>query len=645
MSRFGLSCAGLLALWAARAEAANWPPIPAQVWSMKEDAASGDKGAVVLEDRLSFRVNHIEFLYRVRILSEAGRDAAELATFPSDAYDVDGRTIFPDGHEIRFSDKKDLQTLALKGHGESQTRSKIAAPGVTSDCVVEIRWKESANENVGPLPAHYGYFHQFALGNRYRTLTSTVELPLQFPWTYVFTGPKDMKPEVKDRVIYTFRNIPAVEDLPFMLEPIRDLPRVTVFWQPDILAPLALEGEAPYWKGVARLVYKDWYKASKGSDVDAFTRELLRGLPEDPLAKAIELMQRLDGRIANVGSLTFEEKSKKTEGDDKEIDSSDLGAAVRHRRTDGFGMFLLYLHLLKQAGMKPTVALVADRDRIFFRHDMLSPFQLNRQLVGITAPGRGTIWVDPSLRFASPGLVLPDYQGTRGLELDVDTWTMKPVTIPAQTEAFNVRKFSYDITAGEEEDLFKVVASFGGYPEYAQRRRFMALEPKEQARTLKEDLEADLQGASITRTEVLHAQDPKDNVTWEAEGRLEVESGRRRIVKPFPAMPRAVPIPSALPEKRSEPIIMPYSRTQVAKSRVRMPAGYRLSAAEPTKHENLVGTVAFSAREVEPGVAEAVMRVELRAVVLRPEAYPQVKDYLAWVEDAARRTLVLERSR
>ena len=172
----------------------------------------------------------------------------------------------------------------------------------------------------------------------------------------------------------------------------------------------------------------------------------------------------------------------------------------------------------------------------------------------------------------------------------------------------------------------------------------MALEPKEQARTLKEDLEEDLKGATITRTEVVGTHDAKLNVGWQAEGRLEVEGSRRRTLRPFPAMPRAVPIPSALAERRTLPIVMPYSRMQVARSRVQLPPGYRLSRSEPMDRANDVGSVSFSAKEAEPGIAEASMKVELKAVFLPAEKYQDVKDYLAWVRDAANRTLTLERS-
>jgi hypothetical protein len=635
---------GLVVGLAASAAAADWPPLPAEVWSLRPHPEDAAKGAVVLEERLAFRGTHLEFVYRVRILDDTGKDAVEMPSFLDEAYGVEGRTVLRDGREVRFSDKKDLQKVQVKAQGESTARSRLVPPGVTGDCVVEMRWKESSTDAPGPLPESYGRFHQFRLGNRYRTLESTVEMPLQFPWAYLFTGPADLKPEVKNRLIYTYRDIPPIEDVPFMLEPARDLPRFVVFWQPDMLAAFAQEGETSYWDGVARVLYKEWYKA-KTRGIEAFTREMLQGLPEDPQVKAVELKLRLDGRIVNTSALTFDERSRIPEKEDKkEIDSADLGATVRRGRTDGFGMFLLYLHLLREAGAKPSIALVADRDRIFFRRSLLTPFQLDRQLVVVSAPGRSPVFVDPALRFAAPGLVLPDYQGTRGLELDVEKWTVKPLAIPAQVAAFNVRQFKYEIAAGEEEDAFKVVAQFAGYPEFAERRRFMALEPKEQARTLKEDLEEDLRGATLTRAEVLGAQDPKQNVSWQAEGRREVEGGRRRILAAFPAMPTPLRIPSALAERRTLPIVMPYSRTHLARSRITLPAGYRLAPSEPLNRSNALGTVSYSAAETSPGVAEAALRVELNAVVLAPDAYKDLKDYLAWVDDASHRTVVLERA-
>ena len=56
---------------------ADWPAIPPEVWTIKEDSVKGIKDAVILEDRTIFKLTCIERIRRVRILSEAGRKAVE----------------------------------------------------------------------------------------------------------------------------------------------------------------------------------------------------------------------------------------------------------------------------------------------------------------------------------------------------------------------------------------------------------------------------------------------------------------------------------------------------------------------------------------------------------------------------------------
>ena len=297
MKRRGLPWAGLLVLLAARATAANWAPIPAEIWALKEDPAHGVQGAVVLEDRLSIRGSYLEYLYRVRILSEAGKDAAELPALPNEAYDIDGRTVFADGHEVRFSDKKDLQTVAVKARGESLVRSKIAPPGVTGDCVVEIRWKESSSDSGGPLPAHYGFFPPVrareSVSDPRRDGRAAPAVPLELR----LHGSQDLKPEVKNRLVYTFHDIPRHRRRPLHA---RAPPGPAPFHR--LLAARHAGGPRPRGRGfllegrgAARLqgvVRQDL----KGGDLDAFTREMLRACPKILRAKAVELMLRLDGK-------------------------------------------------------------------------------------------------------------------------------------------------------------------------------------------------------------------------------------------------------------------------------------------------------------------------------------------------------------
>lgn len=98
----------LLALAVPLCADSTWAKIPPEVWAMKEDPAKGINGAVVLEDHIILRNTLTEYVYRVRILSEKGRRAAHLPAFSKYAYNIEGHTIYPDGHEVSFNKDKDF---------------------------------------------------------------------------------------------------------------------------------------------------------------------------------------------------------------------------------------------------------------------------------------------------------------------------------------------------------------------------------------------------------------------------------------------------------------------------------------------------------------------------------------------------------
>ena len=329
--------AGCAAMLGATANAADsWPPIPPEVWAMKEDPANGTVGAVILENRIAFHTNRIQYTYRVRILSERGRDAVELPAFTRSAYGFEGRTVRTDGTSVAFLEKKDFESVTVKTRFGSGTVSRLVPPGVTGDCVVELRWTESAQDSLGPMPPEYGFFHEWVLGGRYRTLLSVIDLGPAFAWAYELAGLDANKPEMNGRV-YTIRDLPAVEPAPLSLDTLRGLPRFTVFWQPDSLRPYVRDGGEAYWNAVGRLVYKDFIgKASKGSEYDAFARAILAGLPEQPRRKALALRERLDTRIVNTDLLTEAERAKRTEradaGSDRPSRPRGGGPPGQHQR-------------------------------------------------------------------------------------------------------------------------------------------------------------------------------------------------------------------------------------------------------------------------------------------------------------------------
>ena len=317
--------------------------------------------------------------------------------------------------------------------------------------------------------------------------------------------------------------------------------------------------------------------------------------------------------------------------------------------TSGEGMGVAFFQLLKDAGLKPHLGLVPDRSRRVFNFDYPNLYQVVREseLVGVEVPGAGVTWFDPTLRHAQPGLVHPGKQGMPGLDVDPAKWTVTQMRVPVQRASANRRTFEYWIGLGDEEDTFRMTAGFKGYPEYLERRQYMAYEGKEQARLLKERLEERLKGATLTRTEVLDAQNPLKPVRWEVQGSLESRGGRRRQVLPFPALPETLWIPEHFRATRTSRIVLPYTRTQTAVSHITVPKGYRVGPMAPVTRSTSFGTVSWTATAQPRGEDTEVtvaLTVEVTRIFALASSYVEFKNFLGMVDEVSRTVLLLEKT-
>ena len=628
---------------AGTAVSAGFDPLPASVWQMKEQPDKGIVGAVVLEDGLALDFGRVDHLYRVRILNDAGRDAAQLPALRVDASDVEGRTVYRDGREVRFG-KQDMVTTRVRSWGFDWVPvTVLAAPGVTADCVVEVRWRERATGDR-PLPAAFGLLHQWTFGHRYATLLTDVRISKDFPLSFSLDGPPDAHIERSDRR-FAIRDLPAVESEPFSMPTLRPAARLTVFAQEAGLVSAARQGEAEYWQLAGRLLAEERRDVAKGTRFKAFAAEIAAGTPSDPVERAVTILERLEKRIVNLSARTWEERDSTLKAPALTVTGrTDLDGIIESGAVEGRRFELLYLHLLREAGLSPRIALVPDRQRLLFNPVIRSIFQFQGQLVGVAAPGGPTVWIDASPRFAAPRLILPAYQGARAFEIDLDTGVSTMVTLPFQPAAFNVRQFEYEVAAGEEEDQFRAAARFQGYPDYAERMQYMHLSPDERDKHLREVLDEALRDLTVDEAHLrLPAVGESGPVRWELSGRRERAS--LRSVVPFPGMPVPVKTPERLPEIRTLPILVPYGFVHTAVSRVRLPPGRRAAAPAPVSHENVFGRVSWAVEVESADVARVLLRVEMNGGAYRSAAYPALREYLGWVEEAASRGLALETPR
>ena len=635
---------------AARGE--SWPALPPEVWTLKEDPAKGIKGALILEERIHFERFGVTYSYRILVLNEAGRSAAEFTAFPSSMRDFKGRTVFPDGRVLEYNSTKDFQKKTVVSIGETKADTvRMIAPGLTDHCVVDIRWTVPKNF-LEERSLGFSNSLRWRLINRHATQKLTVELPALFPLSWnleQFTGQQAVATEKSGFKYLTWSNLPAEEEIPYSLTPARPSPAITLFQTPEVLDYASRQGSSQFWDAYGIYGVKPLFEddLTKGSDYKAFLAEVTAGLPATPHAKAIELLSRLDARIANFGALTFPEKSAMgKKALEEEVHARDLKAAVRRRGTTPFGMTVLLFHLLKDAGLAPKVVMVPDRDSRLFSYQLRDFQQFNDVLLSIPEEGKAPLILDPSMRFATPGLIYPDYQGVPALELDPATWKAKTLTMPLQPALFNQRRFTYTLDLQEDEDLFTLQSTFSGYPEYSERQRYLRLEASEQQRHLTERMEEISRSYSVTKAEVVNVANPKEDFGWKVQGRIERPASRRREVLPFPGMSTPIAIPSEFPPVRRENIILPYARIHLAKSTFKLPKGYALPPVAPIDHRNDFGRVVWVAETKGEGADRSVTvayRVDLELTVASPSAYGQFKEFMGWVREASDRTLILEK--
>lgn len=624
-----------------------FPPIPASVWALKQ----GPKGAVILEDRIRFNVTYLDHVYRVRIFAEAGKSAAEIEDLPSLAFDIKGRTVYPDGREVLFNSRKDFAERTVEFGGSQRRRTHLVAPGLTGDCVVEFRWSESANGPFRGLPARLGngYYGVWNLSNAFPTQERSVEFAKPFPLAWSLIPAPGVTPESSETSSsrkFTFKDLAALEVPPYGILPMLKSPKLLMFWMPENLARSADRGTAFFWEEAIESLYRRELEADidKGSAYRALSAELTAGLPARPSEAAMELLSRLNARIVNLSHATYAEQAALPKDFWEDFRSKDLNRIAKTGKSNSLGMRILFYHLMKDAKLKPTLAKVVDRTSAFFDWNLRNPWQFDHTIFGVEEPGAGTVWLDPTLRFAMPGVVHPDYTGVPALLIDTGTWKGTSGAVGGLGSAINVRKYTYAMTLDEESDAFELKSEFGGLPEFEERLRYLALEPKEQSKVLKERLELAMKSLQVTSAEVSHTTNAKESFTWAAKGTLERESGRNRMVDPFPGMPWPLWVPSKLEDTRTSSIILPYLATQLAVTTFTLPKGFTMGPHQELRRENRFGKVIWTAAlDPESRTVKVILRTEVSTFSAPASEWGSFRTFLGWIEEACRRQVTLSK--
>ena len=633
----------------------DWAPVTPEIWQMKASDPGNELGAVFLMDRNRLGPTDIECTLRIRIMSEAGKAAAQLAVFSSNLYQVEGRTVYPDGKSIAFDSTKDFAEQTVKSGWNEEARKVLVPPGVTSDCVVDLHWVEQGSVTYqggdrGITDA--GAWQESAAVRPYPIRHFEVQILKRAERGFAFVGFGGRTPKIEDSgayKVYTFEDLPAYEDIPYSLPCTRERASLCVFEQPEGLQAPSRDPKT-YWSYWAAHQVPEWWSADlkKGGKYKDYLAEFRNGLPADPIQQAAAVVAKIHKDILNINTLTAEQAKTRTKAQSKtRIPYGDMDFIASERWGDTWHIKLLTFQILKDLGLKPRLIFAVDRNRDVYRPDVASIWQFSDldTFVGVpSADYTGMAWFDPGCLLLPLGAIPANYQGTPALQVDPIDWSSKQVTVPVQGASMNQSAYSYELTVAEGRESFKTEAAFTGGSLFQVRDRYYRLEPSEQEKLLKESFEGVSGGYQIESAAVRNAQDLAKVMTLAVQGKKDLDEGRKLEVYPFPGMPITYRLPDAWPATRSTPIILPLALKQTAVCRLHVPVGYQVVVDDNLQEQNAFGAVSWKTTTTDEGNGKLVTieyKVQAAKTLAGAQEYESFKAFLGWVEHAYTRTVNL----
>lgn len=588
--------------------------------------------------------------------------AVEFRNLPEKIQFLEGRVTLPDGKALEISKREDFLVRKVVSSANGTVKEGVLIPpGVTGNCVLELRWRVATERGEGalqgrgwlqymsPLPTSCGSFHYWTLGSSLPTQKCVVQMSKEADWPFHLLSGKDFYMEegagAKGRT-FTFRNLPAVPEVPFSLPIKCPSPKLVIYRPIEEVAYLT--GNAPaiaYWSKVGELFYKPWFmvKVRRSSDFKKFSMEIRKDLTGTPHERALAIAERALKRVRNIDQLAYDEKLPFGAGYQVELDGySDLDFAARSGFADRKGMPKLLFHLLADEGLAPSIALVSDRYDWAVMPEVRSPFQFDKLLIGVADPKKGILWMDPTNRYLQPGQIPEEFTGSRIVVLETPDWKAGLQDLMPSPASANTRNFTYQLDAQEEECSVKIAASLTGAKALSVREALGPMSPSKREAYLKELFERN--NFIISRCELSDTLDATRPLTYTLEGTQPLEQGRNLRIRPFPGLNAGIYLPDNLANTRQDPIVMPCQSTQEATCTVHVPPGYLLPQEILFSHSNQWGRVFFRAHQ-EPGGGDIAVNLTIKTqgFFSGPDGYQALKNYLEWVRTAIHLDINLEK--
>ncbi len=627
--------------------------IPAADWQVVEDPKQDIYDAVILESNIIINSQVIQHYRRIRVLSERGKNAAELTDISGRSKEIVGRVVQLDGTEIKFTQADLIETLGAK-HRHDRTKIKLLVPpGLSDDCIVEMSWIEPAEDG---LPTS-SYEKRYVVPDVYFTQEKKVlisseairnqrnYLPTQFSWTGIAPPATfELKEERSGRML-VYRQVPALQDEPYG-NPYLDQSIAFVL----LYKTFPNYGEQPnvFWTDFGDGFVKDRfnkpYTTPSAYDdwIDGLKKQKTGDLPQD-----VELIYNaFRHKFRPQHFLTSEERVEIKKDTEFENDRQLIGQILKAGYAPSHLIAGLLYKVLDDLEIPAKLSFGASVYGPPFNLEHMNPFTTDYWRPIVVVPV-GESWLPLCPFYPEYGAgVVPTYlRGAPSIAFGKgDKWRPEPIRIERLPWQSNIRLRQYAIAlASSGEATFEVVEKGKGVFDAYTRDDYYALPADERDDELKRRWQSRARSWEITEAKVEAARSfeqvvsctVKAAVEWDLEGETWI------TFNPFPGDSFMMRRNHSWAETRRQPIILPWNAAQIDESQCVLPAGWQLKGAPSWEKRNAIGLVRMSISQ-QGNTLSTKREIVIEQSILSPQSQDLVIDFLAWVDEAMKQTLAIE---
>jgi Domain of Unknown Function with PDB structure (DUF3857)/Transglutaminase-like superfamily len=599
---------------------------------------------------------HYQSYYsRIKVLTEKGKDLSEIEVpYIKGGWkvtDIKGRTIHSDGTVIPLNVKP--EDLLSEGSGKAETRKMVfTLPSVEVGSILEYTYTLRYDDNEFSSPiweiqrpyfvhsAHYQFtpFKAFMPNGSADTATSIYlederGRPIRtLIWWNRLPAGVTMKTSVNGSYSIDVNDVPPIPDEEWM-PPIESfLYKVQFYYMP-------VYNVTDFWMSEAKLWSKDVAKFAEPSKA---IKEAVAGIvaPGDTdLVKAQKLyaaVQALDNTDYSRRKSATEMKLLKI----KEAKHAEDTWAQKGGSSEDIAM--LYLAMLRAAGLTAYATKVVDRDRAMFDPTYLSLRQLDTTLVVLSTGGKQII-LDPGEKLCPFQTLNWRHSDAAGIgESDKGT---AYVATPAEQYKDNVTTRIGDLTVdthGAISGTFSIIMI--GQAALRWRQTSLRVDESE----LKKDFDRDLEriapeGVEVHVDHFLALDQPDSNLIAmvKVSGTLGTATSKRLMLPGFFFDTRQHQ-PFVDEDKRLEPVDMRYADRISDQVTYHLPPGMTVEGAPQDANVAWPTHALFISRsKTDPGQIIIADSLAVAFTFAKPDEYQDLRGFYQKVAAAAQEELVL----